>query len=463
MSVRAELTVPEDAIPPGGSLTAHLRVWNESRIVDAYCLRLIGPPSTWPDAAADLGQLPVYPGNHEKINISITLPRDSALAPGSLTFAVRVASVEDPAAVAVPEADISVGEFYDTDLRPVRRRVGGALWSSNLIVLQNTGNATNTVRLWIAPEAEDAPLRSRLRRTRLVLGPGEKARVSVTSRVLNPMFTGAAVNWRIRVGAGWDGEEERTTWFVHRQRPLVPKPVLKAAVALTAAVVAAVGLWFSPVGGTQPGAKTETAKGPSQAEAVRQEAKKAAENKRKAEERKKQEEERASAPKKEQIHYSLHVESRNGKKKDQYQVRKGYRLRVQSVQISGAGPKTGIVFLKVGARPLVSTGVTQAKDYTPAAPLSLNEREQLVLELSCPAPPPHTPSPAPTPSGSGAPSAPAAPPPPPAPPADCAATAVVTGELIPLKGPFAEATDPPAGAASPHPSPPANPVKEPSS
>jgi cytoskeletal protein RodZ len=438
MSVRAELTVPQDVITPGDSLTAHLRVWNESRIVDAYRLRLIGPPADWPDTEVELGQLPVYPGNHEKINIPIALPRDSELAPGSLTFAVQVASVEDPGAVAVPEADISVGEFHDIAVEPVRPRVGGALWSSNLIVLENTGNAITTVRLRVAPEAEDAPLRLRLRRTRLTLRAGERARVSLMARVTNPVFVGTAATWRIGVRVEQKHAEERTASFVHRQHPILPKPVLKALIALTAVVIALVALWISPVGGEKPKAETETAKGPSQVAEVKKAEKREADKKEKEEKKKKDDEdkaqkerEEAGALKKKPFQTSLAADTKKNKPVAEYTVEKGYRLVVKTVQMSASGPENGTVFLSAGTQQLQSTSVNNVKDYTPSARLSLKEDQKLTLRLDCPAPPPA--GPAPTPSASG----------PPAPSVtSCTATAVVTGDLIPLKGPNAEPDTP---------------------
>ncbi|MFK0202761.1 COG1470 family protein [Streptomyces lavendulae] len=444
MSVRAELTVPGEVITPGESLTARLRVWNDSRIVDAYRLRLIGPPAQWPDAEADLGRLPVYPGSHEQICVPLTLPRDSGLLPGPLTFAVQVSSLEDPAAVTVPEAAIEVGAFHDVELSPGRSRVGGALWSSNLITLENTGNASTGVRLRVAPQAEDAPVRVRLRRTRLSLAPGERARVSLITRVVNPVVVGTASNWRITVRAGWDGTQERTCAFVHRRRPVLTKPALKALIALIVALVAFAVLWISPVGGKRPEANSESAKGPSQLEAVRQAEKETAEGREKErEEKERQEREQADAgaPKKKPFRLSLTTDTKAGEPTDTLTVDKGYRLVVKTVQITSSGPANGTLILRTGKERLVSQSITAAKDYTPAAPLSLAENGKLILEVTCP---PAATSPSQPPAGSpeAAPSG----------PVDCLATAVVTGELIPLRGPDAE---PANGPSAPPSSPPA--------
>ncbi|MFK0294767.1 hypothetical protein ACIQU6_30445 [Streptomyces sp. NPDC090442] len=438
MSVRAELIAPEDVISPGSSLTVHLRVWNESRIVDAYRLRLLGPPADWPDTETDLGRVPVYPGNHEKINIPLTLPLDSELAPGPLTFAVHVASVEDPHAVAVPEAVVSVGEFHDIEPQLARSRVFGALWSSNLVVLENTGNATTAVRLRVAAEDEKAPLRPKLRRSRLTLKPGERARVSLGVRVVSPTFTGTTTPWEIGVRVGWEQGQECTVSYVHRQRPFLPKPALKTLIVLGTVAIAFAAVWISPLGGKKPGAQTESAKGPPQVEAVREAEKKEAEKEKKkqqqekdAEEKAEQEKDAAGALKKKPFQTSLTADTRKNKPAAAYKVDKGYRLEIKTVQLSASGPEGATVFLAAGAQQLLTTGINNIKDYTPPAPLSLKENENLTLRVDCTATPP-TGGPALTPSTGPTPSTP----PPPA--TGCIATAVVVGQLIPLKGPNAE-------------------------
>ncbi|MFD7029292.1 hypothetical protein ACFWAR_14780 [Streptomyces sp. NPDC059917] len=437
MSLRAELTVPDAVITPGEALTAHLRVWNESRIVDAYQLRLVGPPAWWPDAEPDLGQLPVYPGNHEKINIPISLPRDSELAPGPLTFAVRVASVEDPDAVAVPEADIQVGEFHDAEVEADRPRVAGALWSSNLVLVENTGNATATVRLRVAPEADDAPLAVSLRRSRLVLKPGEQARVALMTRVRNPMFTGTAANWPIVIHIEQEHAEDGSASFTHRQRPLMPKPVLKALIAVVTALVAFAVLWVSPVGGKKPKAATESAKGPTQMEAVQQEQKKEEDAKKQEEEKEKQKDEKdkkdkenVGALKKQQVQKSLVVSSRpGGKPEDSYTVPDGYRLSFKAVQLTGNG--TGSLFVLVAGSQLSSQPVTNPKEVPIPETLSPKEKEKVTLKLDCQ--PPQTGGQSPSPGPSSSPG-----------PTTCDATAVIVGELIPLKGPNAVEIKPPS-------------------
>ncbi|MGW5119666.1 hypothetical protein ACWEQ8_30105 [Streptomyces noursei] len=355
--------------------------------------------------------------------------------------------MDDPTTVAVPEADIQVGEFHDAEIEVDRARVSGALWSSNLVVVENTGNATTKVRLYVAPEAKDAPLKVSLRRSRLVLRPGEDARVSLITRVQNPMFTGAAANWQIVIRIAQEHAEDGAATFTHRQRALLPKAVLKALIALVGALVAFVVLWISPVGGKKPQAETESAKGPSQVQAVQEEQKKAAaakkQEEKKAEEKKAQEEKKekeAGALKKKDFQESLVADTKTGRPIAEYEVPKGYRLSVKSVQLTAVGPPTGIVVLKAGSTQLASFGVNNVKEVTVPATVSPKEKEKFALRLDCPAPPTGTPSTGPSPSGG--PSTPAAPSAAPTSPTTCTATALITGELIPLSGPNAEEIKP---------------------
>ncbi|MFD3944877.1 hypothetical protein [Streptomyces sp. NPDC058579] len=432
MTLRAELIVPDEPVPPGESATAHLHVWNEGRIVDAYDLELLGPPAQWREGEASLGQLPVYPGNHEKINIPLLVPRTAELAPGELPFAIRVVSAENPDVVAVPEASLVIGAFQDAEIETVRSRTAGALWSSNLIVLRNTGNAPVTLRLRVSPESPEAPLRVRARRSRLQLAPGEKARVAVGVRVHPPGLVGAAAPWKVAAGAEWGGgEQERGASFVHRQRALLPKPLFKALVALAAVVVAAAVLWFSPVGKKTPAAKTESAKGPSQAEAVEQAEKKADAQEKEQKELEEKQAEAVGALRKQPLQTSLFVDSKSRKTSARYKVPKGYRLVLKTVQITASGPETGTLLLNAAGQPLASMGTHNAKDFTPKAPVSVKAGSAITLDLDCTAAPP---PPAPSNGGAGAPSAG---------PGDgaaatCTATALVSGDLVPLEGPFAE-------------------------
>ncbi|MFE0104590.1 hypothetical protein [Streptomyces sp. NPDC059009] len=443
MTVRAELVVPEEPVPPGESLTVHLHVWNEGRIVDAYDLELLGPPAEWDKDGGSLGQLPVYPGNHEKINIPLAVPRDGELRPGALPFAVRVASTENPEVVAVPEAAVIVGEFRDVELEPVRSRTTGALWANNLVVLRNTGNVALTLRLKSAPEQPDAPLRTRLRRSRLALAPGDKARVALAVRVRPPVWVGAPAQWRVTTSAAWgEGDQAHSTDFVHRQRALLSKAAFKALTALTALLIAAAVLWFSPIGKKTPTAKTESAPGLSQADAVEQKEKKAAAQEKKQKEKAEREEEEEGAPRKKTLQKALFVDSKSKALTDRYQVPKGYRLVFKTAQITASGTETSTLLLKAAGKPLASMSTQKAEDVTPKSPVVVKAGDTVTLALDCKAPPPPADGERPGDNGAGSGGAGSGEKesgrPGPADPAACTATALLSGELVPLDGPFSE-------------------------
>ncbi|MFI1166312.1 hypothetical protein ACH4UM_22590 [Streptomyces sp. NPDC020801] len=425
MTPRAELTVPPETVVPGSMLSAELHVWNEGRIVDAYDLTLLGPPGQWGECR--LGQLPVYPGMHEKIKIPIAVPRSSELRPGPMVFAVHVASVQDPSLVAVPEAEIDIGAFRDVEAELARPQTAGRLFGSNLITLCNTGNTVVAVRLRTAPQDEKAPLRSQLRRSRVVLGVGEKARVGIALRPARPAVVGKAQNWNVKVTAEWGKAAARETVFTYRRRPVLTTGGSKAAMVLLATVVAGAALWMSPVGGGTRAPRTQTAAGPAQLEQVNDAAAKARQEEQKKAEEKQKSQEAAQAPKKRQLQQPLFVQTTAGSKDSAYTVKKGYRLLLTTVQITAAG--TGTLLLSAGDKPLGSLSLSQAKDITPKVPVVVQEGGTVRMTVQCAEG--ANPSAAALPSASPSPGSSAG-------AGTCTATALVTGELIPDKGPFSK-------------------------
>ncbi|MFF4606426.1 hypothetical protein ACFY12_27310 [Streptomyces sp. NPDC001339] len=436
MTLRAQLVVPESAVEPGDSLTAQLLVWNESRIVDAYDLTLLGPPAQWGEAR--LGQLAVYPGNHEQITIPLTVPRSSDIPPGALVFAVRVASAQDPAQVAVPEAEITIGAFREVEPELTRARLGGRFFGSNLVTLTNRGNTAVQLRLRTAPEDAEAPVRSRVRRSRVALRVGEKARIGVLLRVTRPVGLGTPVGWNVGVSAEWDAQEVRRENFTFEQRPLLTKRAVKALTALAAAAVAGTVLWMSPVGGGEPKAQTVSADGPSQqeqAKAAEQKTAKDEARKKKDEEKQKQEKEKAAeeakAPKKKPLQRSLVVKLQGGTGQDALTVAKGYRLKLSAIQITAAGPPTATLTLTAGTLPLATMNLDKAKDFTPKTPVVIQEGQTVRLTVRCPAGGGTGPSVSPPSSASPDGGTARA-------PTDCSVIALVTGEQIPNQGPFSK-------------------------
>ncbi|MCL6302593.1 COG1470 family protein [Streptomyces kronopolitis] len=422
MTMRAELSIPDKFVEPGGTLSVDLHVWNEGRIVDAYDLTLLGPPGEWGDHR--LGQLPVYPGMHEMIKIPITVPRTGDLRPGRLVFAVRVASVHEPFPVAVPEAEITVGSFRDIDAELSRSLVAGRLFGSNLITLRNIGNSAVAVRLRTAPQDEKAPLRSRMRRSRVVLGVGEKSRIGVALRPARPALVGKAENWTVKVAAEWDEDTALDRAFTYRRRSLLTPGASKAAMILGTAVLAGAVLWMSPFGGGARTPRTQTAAGPAQLEQVNAAEAKARQEQLKETEQKRKSEQADKAPKKRQLQYPLFVHTTNGTKRSAYTVDEGYRLRLTTVQITAAG--SGVLVLSADGKPLGSVSLSQAKDITPKIPVVVRQGRKVQMTVQCAE---GTTSSAPTlpsasPSLSAAPTAGGG---------ACTATALVNGELIPDK------------------------------
>ncbi|MFF3747717.1 COG1470 family protein [Streptomyces kronopolitis] len=427
--LRTELIVPEGQVQPGDSLTADLRVWNESPVVDAYRITLLGPPTTWGEPS--LGHVPVYPGSHETVTIPITVPSSGDLPPGPLVFAVRTVSTEDPARVDVAEGVLHIGEFQDAEVQLTRERLSGRLFGSNLIILRNTGNTPLRVRLRAAAKDKKAPIALQVRRSRVVLHTSERARVAIVLRAFRPIIVGEPAPWGVDVDIELDSGEVRTDSFTYLQRPFLTKRALKIATMLAALGIAAVAVWISPLGGGTPKLKTESIKGATQEQQVKAQEVKAAAQKakgKKEEEKKEQEQKKAAekkkaedeALKKKPLQQSLYVPV--GKNVDTYMVGKGYRLMLTAVQLTAAGPGDATLLLTAGKQVLATTTLDKASEFKLNEPVKVLQEQPLQLIINCPVP--H--------------SSASRPPDERLTPSTCTATALLTGELIPLQGPYSK-------------------------
>ncbi|MFF4409948.1 hypothetical protein [Streptomyces sp. NPDC001404] len=435
MSLRAELIVPGDSVAPGERTSADLLVCNDGHIVDAYDLELLGDPGDWDTRR--LGRVVVFPGTSEQITIPLAPPRSGQLTPGPLPFAVKVVSSEDPGRIAVPEAALAVGEFFDVEAKLARKTVKGRFSAAQFVTLRNAGNAPAHIRIRCAPQEDTAPVRVRTRRARVELDPGERARIGIDLNNTKPTLLGGTEACALRLRVEWDAQAEQELEFTYERLPFLTKKAVKGLALLAAAAVAGVALWLSPVGGKAT-PKTQSLPGPSQrkqqeqSEKDKEKAQKQEQEKqdkeKEAEEKKKEED---KAPKQKSLQRPLSVTAERGTKSDQYTVPKGYELRLASVSVTVGGPANGT--WKLTAHQGTFANGTMAQGYQhewKEPPYTVPEGKSVKLTVECPVTAAGAPSPQPSagPSASGAPSQPQ--------PTTCTVTAQLAGILVPTKGPF---------------------------
>ncbi|MFI8348493.1 hydrolytic protein [Streptomyces sp. NPDC085596] len=242
--------IPAVSVTPGGLATTTLTVRNDSDIVEAYGLEVVGDCAAW--ATVEPARVSLYPGTSETVTIRLEPPRSPEVRAGELPLAVRVLPTEHPEAVRVPESTVRVEEFRQlrAEIAPRRRR--GWLRGRYRLALRNEGNAP--VTLGFTPAQPGEELRFTVKPAEQKLEPGESAEVGLRARIGKPVWFGAPVIWPFTVTVAETAEPEaaqpepadtiRTPLdaeFV--QIPVFPKWLLAVLAALIALLLA----WFTLV------------------------------------------------------------------------------------------------------------------------------------------------------------------------------------------------------------------------
>lgn len=233
---------------PGGTASTTLTVRNDSDIVEAYRLEVVGDCAAWTTVEPE--GISLYPGTSETVTIRLAPPRSSQVRAGDVPLGVRVLPAEYPEAVRVPETTVHIEEFRElrTELAPRRRR--GWLRGRYRLAVRNEGNTP--VQLGFTPGQPGEELKFDFRPTTLKLEPGESAEAGLRLRTGRPVWFGTETTWPFTVavaetGDGEDAEERQDPGVVRApldaefvQMPIFPRWLLAVLAALLALLLA----WF---------------------------------------------------------------------------------------------------------------------------------------------------------------------------------------------------------------------------
>ncbi|WP_346017379.1 MULTISPECIES: hydrolytic protein [unclassified Streptomyces] len=248
------LDIPAVSVTPGGTATTSLTVRNDSDIVEAYTLEVVGDCAPW--ATVEPARISLYPGTSETVTITLAPPRSPEVRAGDVPLGVRVLPAEHPESVTVPETTVHIEEFHElrTEILPRRRR--GWLRGRYRLAVRNEGNTPT--RVSFRPEQAGEELRFGFVPADLELAPGESAETRLRVRIGKPVWFGKPAVWPFMVHTT-DGAAEaqaeaeasaRPATYVRPpleaefvQIPIFPKWLL----ALLAAILALLLAWFALV------------------------------------------------------------------------------------------------------------------------------------------------------------------------------------------------------------------------
>lgn len=236
-------------VTPGGTATTSLTVRNDSDIVEAYSLEVVGDCAPW--TTVEPARVSLYPGTSETVTIRLEPPRSPEIRAGERPFAVRVLPTEHPESVRVPETTVRIEEFHELETELVPRRRRGWLRGRYRLAVRNQGNTP--VQVGFTPGQAGEELGFAFNPAQPKLEPGESVEAGLRVRVGKPVWFGAPVVWPFTLDTAETGDQDGTrpeetalrspldAEFV--QIPIFPKWLLAVLAALLALLLA----WFTLV------------------------------------------------------------------------------------------------------------------------------------------------------------------------------------------------------------------------
>ncbi|MFG2147110.1 hydrolytic protein [Streptomyces sp. NPDC048696] len=244
------LDLPAVTVAPGGTASTSLTVRNDSDIVEAYDLEVVGDCAAW--TTVEPARVSLYPGTSETVTIRVHPPRSPQVRAGDVPLGVRVLPAEHPESVMVPETTVHVEAFRELRAELVPRRRRGWLRGRYRMAVRNEGNSP--VRVSFTPEQAGEELRFAFTPAELKLEPGESAETRLRVRTGKPVWFGRPVVWPFTVRTTETGVTDESP----EQADPVVRPPLEAEfvqipvfpkwlLALLAALLALVLAWFTLV------------------------------------------------------------------------------------------------------------------------------------------------------------------------------------------------------------------------
>ncbi|MFG2602851.1 hydrolytic protein [Streptomyces sp. NPDC048514] len=243
------LDIPAVTVTPGGTASTSLTVRNDSDIVEAYTLEVVGDCAAW--ATVEPERVSLYPGTSETVTIRLAPPRSPHVRAGDVPLGVRVLPAEHPESVTVPETTVHIEEFHELRAEVLPRRRRGWLRGRYRLAVRNEGN--RPARVNFTPEQAGEELGFGFTPAELSLEPGESAETRLRVRTGKPVWFGSPLVWpfTVRISDTTVAEEPGRVDTVVRppleaefvQIPIFPKWLLAVLAALLALLLA----WFTLV------------------------------------------------------------------------------------------------------------------------------------------------------------------------------------------------------------------------
>ncbi len=241
MGVIASIDAASVTAEPGAETSCAVRVRNTGMVVDQVLLDVLGDARPW--TTVEPAQLNMLPGSDAVAHVMFRPPRSSAVAAGTVPFALRAMSTEDPAGSTIEEGTVEISQFSDLRAVLAPGTARGRKSARYRLIVENEGNAPAHVAVSVSDP--DLLLEFKLKPTTLVAQPGTATYVRLRTSPKRRFLRGPDRPLPFQALLQADDCEPANVNGVMVHEQILPT-WLMPAIATTAAVVAALAvLWFT--------------------------------------------------------------------------------------------------------------------------------------------------------------------------------------------------------------------------
>ena len=241
MAVIASMDRTSITADPGGETSCSIRVRNTGKVVDQILLDVLGDAQPW--STVEPAQLNLLPGTDAVARVVFRPPRSGAVPAGTVPFAVRAMSQEDPDGSTIEEGTVEVNPFCDLRAVLVPGSARGRRLARYQLVIENEGNTP--VHAAVSVADPDLLLEFRVRPDTLVAQPGTATFVRLQAAPKKRFLRGPDRTLPFQVLLQAAEFAPATVNGVMVQRQVLPKWLLPAIAVAVAALVGAVVLWYT--------------------------------------------------------------------------------------------------------------------------------------------------------------------------------------------------------------------------
>jgi hypothetical protein len=255
MGVIASIDSTSVSADPGAEASCSIRVRNTGMVVDQVLLDVLGDARPWSTVEPD--QLNLLPGTDGLARVVFRPPRSAAVPAGTVPFAVRAMSQEDPDGSTIEEGAVEVSPFSDLRAVLMPGTARGRRRAKYRLVIENEGNTP--VHAAVSVADPDLLLEFKVKPETLMAQPGTATFVRLYAAPKKRFFKGPDRTLPFQALLQADDCAPASVNGAMVEEQILPTWLLPALAIAGAAAAALVVLWFTVLKPTVQTAATQAA------------------------------------------------------------------------------------------------------------------------------------------------------------------------------------------------------------